>query len=187
MKKRRYFMLMLATVVLAAGCATPPQTPEVTETSARIPPPIFGATTKTPNMPEDTLLDVEESRATDFESLEDMTNQVGLPEKRIIYFNYDQIDIRSKYRTILEEHAEYLKQHPEASVRLEGHADERGSREYNLALGEQRADAAKELFVMLGIFENQLTTLSYGEERPLSFGHKESSWWRNRRVEIVYP
>ncbi len=184
---KRYFILMLATVVFAAGCAQPTPKSEVIETSARIPPPIFGATTRAPNMPDDTILDVEESLATDFESKGDLTSLGDIPEKRIIYFDYDQSNIKSKYRTILEEHAAYLNQHPEISVRLEGHADERGSREYNLALGEQRADAAKEQFVMLGIFGNQLTTLSYGEERPLSFGHNETSWWRNRRVEIIYP
>ena len=91
-----------------------------------------------------------------------------------------------KYRTILEAHAAYLNKNPDASVRLEGHADERGSREYNLALGERRAEVTKNTLMGMGVFENQLNTLSYGEERPTTSGHNEKSWWRNRRVELVY-
>ncbi|MCV6638198.1 peptidoglycan-associated lipoprotein Pal [Candidatus Albibeggiatoa sp. nov. NOAA] len=111
----------------------------------------------------------------------------AIPTERIIYFDFDQSEIRFNDRLVLEQHAAYLASNPQASVRLEGHADERGSREYNLALGERRALAAKRVLNILGIDNYRVSTLSYGEEMPLEYGHSEVSWQRNRRVEIVYP
>ncbi len=189
MNKWRYLVLMLAALVFA-GCSTPQvKQPEVTEASARIPPPIFGTTTRAPNIPDDTTLGADDDillTTSENETEEDVSGS-GIPRKRIIYFSYDRSEIGPKYRTILEAHAAYLNKNPDASVRLEGHADERGSREYNLALGERRAEVTKDTLMGLGVFENQLNTLSYGEERPTTSGHNEKSWWRNRRVEIVYP
>ncbi|WP_353570807.1 peptidoglycan-associated lipoprotein Pal [Candidatus Albibeggiatoa sp. nov. BB20] len=110
-----------------------------------------------------------------------------IPSERIIYFYFNQSDIRFNDRLVLEQHAAYLALNPQISVRLEGHADERGSREYNLALGERRALTAKRALNILGVDNYRINTLSYGEEMPLEYGHAETSWQRNRRVEIVYP
>lgn len=110
-----------------------------------------------------------------------------IPAERIIYFDYDKSDIRFNDRLVLEQHAAYLAAHPQIGIRLEGHADERGSREYNLALGERRALATKRVLNILGVDHYKINTLSYGEEMPLEYGHAERSWQRNRRVEIVYP
>jgi peptidoglycan-associated lipoprotein len=110
-----------------------------------------------------------------------------IPSMRIIYFDYDKSKIRPESQAILEKHAAYITRHPDVYVRLEGHADERGSREYNLALGERRVEAAKEMLLILGAFENQLVTISYGEERPIALEHNEEAWQLNRRVELVYP
>lgn len=110
-----------------------------------------------------------------------------LPQERVIHFDYDRSDIREIDRATLEAHAKYLQANPEISVRLEGHADERGSREYNLALGERRAQSSKRYLNILGVGEAQLTTFSYGEEKALAVGHDEVSWAQNRRVEIIYP
>ncbi|EIJ42821.1 peptidoglycan-associated lipoprotein [Beggiatoa alba B18LD] len=119
----------------------------------------------------------------------DSNNLSGLtaPADRIVFFDYDRSDIRPEGRNLLEEHARFLSANPTAAVRLEGHADERGSREYNLALGERRAESVKRMLTILGVSADRLTTLSYGEERPLDLGNNESSWQRNRRVELVYP
>jgi peptidoglycan-associated lipoprotein len=114
-------------------------------------------------------------------------NAALIPVERIIYFDFDSSQLRPDAEALLQAHAAYLGGNPGMIVRLEGHADERGSREYNLALGERRANAAKRMLVILGVAESQMTTLSYGEEMPLSFGHNEGSWQQNRRVEIVYP
>lgn len=110
-----------------------------------------------------------------------------IPAERVIYFDFDSSQIRAEAESLLQAHAAYLTANSNVIVRLEGHADERGSREYNLALGEQRAVAAKRMLNILGVSESQMTILSYGEEMPLDFGHSEASWQRNRRVEIVYP
>lgn len=106
--------------------------------------------------------------------------------KRIIYFDYDSSEIKSQYRSIIEAHAQYLIANPKVIVSLEGHTDERGSREYNLALGERRAQAVKDQMMVLGVPSSQLRTISYGEERPVAYGHDEASWSQNRRVELVY-
>ena len=106
--------------------------------------------------------------------------------KRIIYFEYDSSEINPQYRSVIEAHAQYLVAHPDITLSLEGHADERGSREYNLALGERRAISVKEMMTVLGASSSQIRTISYGEERPIDEGHDEAAWSQNRRVELVY-
>lgn len=106
---------------------------------------------------------------------------------RVVYFDYDSSSIRADFESVVQAHAGYLASNPNASVTLEGHADERGSREYNLALGERRALAVRRQLVLLGAQAGQIRTVSYGEERPVSDGHDESAYALNRRVELVYP
>ena len=105
---------------------------------------------------------------------------------RVIYFDYDRSDIRSEFLQIITAHARYLVSRPEQRVRLEGHADERGSREYNIALGDRRGQAVRRMFLFQGVRAQQIEIVSYGEERPVVQGHDEESWARNRRVEIVH-
>lgn len=105
---------------------------------------------------------------------------------RIIYFEYDSSDIQLEYRAAVEAHAAYLLANPNTIMTLEGHADERGSREYNLALGERRAQTVKRQMTLLGASPDQIRTVSYGEERPAIDDHDEYSWGQNRRVEIIY-
>ena len=118
-----------------------------------------------------------------FSQLDDPQSPLSV---RTIYFEYDSSEISSDYRSTVEAHSLYLQQNPSTSVILEGHGDERGSREYNLALGERRAKAVKQQMLLLGANSNQIKLVSYGEERPASDGHDESSWQQNRRVEILY-
>ncbi len=106
--------------------------------------------------------------------------------KRVIYFDFDQSDIRPEFVDILRAHVAYLLEHPDVSLTLEGHTDERGSREYNIALGERRGNAVRDFMLAEGVPPNQLTVVSYGEERPVALGHDEESWALNRRVELVY-
>lgn len=105
---------------------------------------------------------------------------------RILYFEYDSIDVLPAYREVLEAHANYLAQNPNVTVSLEGHADERGSREYNLALAERRSQSVKSQMMVFGPSASQMRSTSYGEERPVSDAHSEESWSQNRRVEIIY-
>ena len=110
----------------------------------------------------------------------------SLLAKRTVYFAFDESVIFDGDRPILEAHAQYLSENPGAAVTLEGHTDERGTREYNLALGEQRAISVRQFMSLLGASGQQMRTVSYGEERPAALGHDEESWAQNRRVEIVY-
>ncbi len=110
----------------------------------------------------------------------------GVLNARVIYFDFDKSDIKKEFRATIEAHARYLANNASATVVLEGHADERGSREYNIALSERRASGVRRQMVLLGATEGQLQVVSYGEERPAVQGHDESAWQLNRRVEINY-
>lgn len=105
---------------------------------------------------------------------------------RIIYFSYDSSRLDARAEAVLREHARYLKAHPQTVVVLEGHTDERGSREYNIALGERRAYSVKQQFQRLGVNTQQMRVLSYGEERPAAWGADEGSYAKNRRTVIIY-
>jgi len=107
-------------------------------------------------------------------------------ENRVVYFAFDQSDISEEYTEMLSRHGAYLADNPDARVRLEGHADEQGSREYNIGLGERRAQAVRQYLLLQGVGATQLTTVSYGEERPGVLGSDEEAWTLNRRVELVY-
>lgn len=102
-----------------------------------------------------------------------------------IRFDFDKYDLRPEAREILREHADWLLKHTEFEVIIEGHCDERGSGEYNLALGERRAQAARDYLVTLGVDNGRLTTISYGEELPLDPSHNEEAWTKNRRDHFV--
>ena len=112
--------------------------------------------------------------------------QRRLMDQLIIYFDYDQVDIRPEFNSMLGAHGQYLAANPRAQIRLEGHADERGSREYNIGLGERRAQAVRRLLMLQGATSEQLSTVSYGEERPAAVGSDEEAMSLNRRVELVY-
>ena len=106
--------------------------------------------------------------------------------KRSVYFDYDSNVVKDEYRATIQAHAKYLVENRNARVRLEGNTDERGSREYNLALGQRRADAVKKIMAVLGVPESRMETISFGEEQPKDQGHDESAWSKNRRTDIVY-
>jgi len=104
----------------------------------------------------------------------------------IIYFDFDQSTIKAEFRAALNGHAAYLSQNPSANIVLEGHADERGTREYNIALGERRGNAVSRYLVVQGVSVDAIEVVSFGEERPVNAGHDSASWAENRRVEIRY-
>ena len=107
-------------------------------------------------------------------------------QNRTIYFDFDSTEIKPDYNDLIAAHARYLVSNATIRVRLEGNTDERGSREYNIGLGERRAQAVRRALMLQGVAESQITTVSYGEERPAVTGHTEDAWARNRRVDIVY-
>ena len=117
---------------------------------------------------------------------EEMESDLDAELGMIIYFDFDQSDLRPEYSDLLARHANQLANSSGVRVRLEGHADERGSREYNIGLGERRSQAVRRMLLIQGASANQISTVSFGEERPVAFGSDEDSWSQNRRVEIKY-
>jgi len=112
--------------------------------------------------------------------------QAGLLAIRVVYFDFDSAEIKGQGVEVVAAHAKYLAANPGTRVRLEGHTDERGSREYNIGLGERRAQSVRRAMLLQGAADAQISTVSYGEERPAAPGHDEAAWAKNRRVEIVY-
>ncbi|MBK1702205.1 peptidoglycan-associated lipoprotein Pal [Thiococcus pfennigii] len=155
--------------LVLGGCGTTPKPPTAPETSS----PANGAMTA----------GIDSDQALQPAPWENPTSPIY---RRVIYFGYDRSDIPSEYVPLLRTHADWLARHPDNRVTIEGHTDERGTREYNLALGDQRANAVRRFLIAEGVREAQLDTLSYGEEKPASPGQGESSWSRNRRAELDY-
>jgi peptidoglycan-associated lipoprotein len=110
----------------------------------------------------------------------------ALLSQRKVYFDYDSSEIKPEYAAMIREHGQWLSVDRNLHVRLEGNTDERGSAEYNIGLGERRAQAVKRALLLQGAIETQITTVSYGEERPVAEGHTEAEWSQNRRVDLVY-
>jgi len=170
-------LVMVLTAALAlAGC------PKKIETK----PETAGATTTTSSGANTSPVETTTAPgATDLEK-EKMALQALQRVGMIIYFDYDKSDIKSEYVSVLAEHAKFLNANVNRKVRLEGHTDERGSREYNIGLGERRAQAVRRALLLQGVSEGQITTISYGEERPAAAGSDEEAYAKNRRVEINY-
>ncbi len=104
--------------------------------------------------------------------------------KRSVYYEFDKYDVKPEYRTLVETHARWLKANPNAKLVIEGNADERGSREYNVALGQRRAESVTKMLMLLGAKANQIEAVSWGEEKPRAAGHDEPSWSENRRADF---
>jgi peptidoglycan-associated lipoprotein len=178
MKKNYILRLLVMTAMaalLAAGCAKKP----APETAAPAP-----SATERPmvsEMPSQAIPGVQEQAVTDMPLAPDLATVAGLQR---INFAYDQHTLSDQARDILAGNAAWLKANPGEKVVIEGHCDERGSDEYNLALGERRALAAQSYLVSLGIDATRLSTISYGEERPLAPGQSEEAWAQNRRAEF---
>ncbi len=186
--------LVLTSVAALAACAGTVGTVEDTETETAS---TTSDSASTSGTGDDSVSGTATATATDGTSGADsaaagsfeghpLDNPASALGARTIYFEFDASDVPESQRATIEAHARYLSEHAGASIILEGHADERGSREYNIALGERRADAVRQLMTLLGAADPQIRPISYGEERPASDGHDESAWQLNRRVEIVY-
>ncbi|MEJ2043874.1 MAG: peptidoglycan-associated lipoprotein Pal [Reinekea sp.] len=175
---------VMSTALILVGCGS-----NATDDSEQ------GSTTTTEPAVEDTItLDTDEDINLDVidveppavieDTADDMYN--ALLDLTVVYFDFDESDIRSEFRDMLDAHAEFLAANPNQMVVLEGHADERGTREYNLALGERRAKQVAAYLQVKGVSAAQIDTVSYGEERPLAIGKTEAEYSQNRRVELVY-
>jgi peptidoglycan-associated lipoprotein len=116
----------------------------------------------------------------------ELTDPKSILSRRSIFFDYDRFDVKDEYRELVTAHARFLSNNRQFKMLIQGNTDERGSREYNLALGQKRADAVKRMLVMLGVREDQVESVSLGEEKPRSEGHDEAAWAENRRSDMLY-
>ena len=169
----RLLLALVIAVAISACKTTEPETEAVTEPE---PAPVVEQEATTTAAPD----------PRDYSDARNFDNSESLLSKRVIYFDFDKSEVRAEYRPIVAAHAAYVSAHRSARVTLEGHADERGTREYNLGLGERRGNAISGLLSAAGAMGGQLDTVSYGEERPVCRVSDDSCWSKNRRVEIVY-
>lgn len=169
-------ILAIGTMILVAGCAKPTPRAEGWPEPPPQPPEKAPATERKTPSGEDRL-DIENLSLS---QLNRVVQDMGL--LRDIHFDFDSYELRPDARAILRENATFLRDYPTLRIRVEGHCDERGTNEYNLALGEKRAFASKQFMERLGVASSRLATITYGEERPLDQGHNEAAWARNRRA-----
>jgi peptidoglycan-associated lipoprotein len=174
------FLVAAAMAALLAGCSTQPAAP-VDEQSAAA----AAAAAKDGAATSGTTTSGVSGSATGTGAnpLKDPNNILS---KRSIYFEFDSFVVEDKYKAQIDAHSRYLSANRSAKVTLQGHTDERGSREYNIALGQKRADAVKRAMTLMGVQDVVIETVSYGKERPKREGHDEPAWAENRRVDIVY-
>ncbi len=175
------FLIAAAMVVVLAGCSTQPTAPVDDKSTTGTP--AAGTTPGTTTSGTTTSGVSGTSTGTGMNPLRDPNNILS---KRSIYFEFDSFVVEDKYKAQIEAHTRYLAGNKSAKVTLQGHTDERGSREYNIALGQKRADAVKRVMTLMGVQEVVIETVSYGKEKPKREGHDEASWAENRRVDIVY-
>jgi peptidoglycan-associated lipoprotein len=169
--------IVLVATALVAGCA---QRPKPDDEAERVAGERNGFVTQP--MQDDDLY----GEGRPYDEFGTLDTPEALLGQTIIYFDFDSSSIRAEYNRSVAAHAAYLVDNQGTRVRLEGHTDERGSREYNIGLGERRAQAVRRALMLQGVRGDQITTVSYGEERPAVTGSDEEAWAMNRRVEIVY-
>ena len=181
--KKFAFAAMVAIVLV--GCSSQPTQAPVEDKSAGTDPAAAAAAAGTTTRPATTggVTGATTGAATGAAALKDPNNILF---KRSIMFEFDSFVVTDQFKPLVEAHARYLVANRNARVTLQGHGDERGAREYNIALGQRRADAVKRMMTLLGAQEIQIETVSFGEEKPRNLGHDESAWSENRRVDILY-
>ena len=168
------FSIALVTAAALAACSTTPLDNKV---------PVTTATPSPMNTAPSTGAAQSAVATVTIDPLDDPKSNLA---SRSVYFAYDNFDVDSKYTPLVQAHGLYLQAHPQVQIRVEGNADERGSREYNLALGEKRAEIVAKQLELMGAKTAQVEAVSYGEERPKAAGHDEEAWAENRRADIRY-
>ena len=173
---------LLSAVLVLGGCASSGETePEATGGGAAAGSAEDAAAASAASAEPAEAMPKEEPKEQPKDPLEE-----GTLAMRVVYFDFDSSVIHDDSMLMLRAHAEYLSSNNGTNITVEGHADERGTREYNLALGERRADAVRRVLLANGVGASQIKVVSYGEERPAALGHDEDAWASNRRAELVY-
>ena len=175
-------MLLVVGMLALGACSTGPRAtaaPTVETTPTPTPTPVPEEVVETPRQAPVPSEEVQEELPEDIQEL----NRRGYLKD--VFFDTDRYDLRPEARDVLAENAGWLREHPSVEILIEGHCDERNTREYNLALGERRANAVRDYLIALGVSGDRIRTISYGEERPFATGHDESAWQLNRRAHFV--
>ena len=159
--------------LLIAGCSSTPDAPEAN-----------GAQVETPT--KGNVATVTAGNVDSRKLPPELTDPKNILSKRSIYFDYDKYDVRAEYKDLVTAHAKFLANNRQFKILIQGNTDDRGSREYNLALGQKRADAVKKMVTLLGAGEDQVESVSLGEEKPKNEGQNEAAWAENRRGDILY-
>jgi peptidoglycan-associated lipoprotein len=168
--------LYLAIAVVAAACASKEtrEEPRITDRSSPVPPTVAGGGSTTQRPSPDRPISGNPIKE-------------GQLASRSVYFDFDSNAVKDEYRGLVQAHSRYMTADKrDARIRIEGNCDERGSREYNLALGQRRAESVKKVMTVLGVSDGRIETTSYGEEKPVAMGHDEAAWAQNRRADIKY-
>jgi peptidoglycan-associated lipoprotein len=179
---RAMFYALIGAALLLGACATEPEKPAASAPVGEAGKP--GATPQ-PVKPSPPVARVEPGKpgGSPFAALKDPNNILS---RRTVYFDFDRFEVRDEYRPLVEAHAKFLRANPSAKMLIQGNTDERGSREYNIGLGQRRADGVKKMLSLLGVKEDQVESTSLGEEKPKSEGHGEEAWAQNRRSDMLY-
>jgi peptidoglycan-associated lipoprotein len=180
--RRIFFAAFIAAVL--AGCQTTP----TTETGAPIDDKsgTAGTGATTSGAGGDRVTGITTGSGTGSGVPAELRDPNNILSKRSVYFDFDSFVVRDEFKPIVEAHAKYLQRNRNAKMTVQGNTDERGSREYNIALGQKRADAVKRMLVLLGAQDAQVETVSFGKEKPKNSGHDEAAWAENRRDDILY-
>ena len=171
--------------LFVAGCQTTPEDQKAASVEDRTKPGAGkpGASAQPVERPKIAAVDVTSGRKDAAGVLKDPASPLS---KRSVFFEYDKFEVKDEYRSLVEAHARYLRDNPSAKMLIQGNADERGSREYNVALGQRRSDNVKKMMMLLGAKEAQIESVSLGEEKPMCADHNEDCWSKNRRGDMLY-
>lgn len=180
MKIFKNLSILLGSVVLLAACSSAPPT-----SVAPTPPPVVQAPVVAPAPAKPASASASKVQSVVIPPYLDPKSAIST--NRSVYFDYDVFSVKPNFIQMLELQGKYLASNPRLSIRVEGNADERGGSEYNLALGQKRADAVVRALKLYGIKDSQVEAVSWGKEKPKAQGHDEAAWAQNRRVDLVYP
>ena len=174
--------MLVATGLAAAlsGCGSSPQQPQTPAAVEDRKPPVAKPVEPTSVKP------IDVTGGPGGSALGPLKDPANILSRRSIYYDFDKFDVKDEYRGLVEAHAKYLRENPAARMLIQGNTDERGSREYNVGLGQRRSDGVKKMLMLLGARDNQVEAVSLGEEKPQDAGHNEGAWAKNRRSDLLY-
>jgi len=174
MKNFKNIAFLIATAALASACSSPVKLQET---------PVVEKPVAQPAQP---MADARDVKPVEQPVTDPLNDPNGVLAKRSVYFDFDSYAVRDDGKPVIENHSGYLTKHKERQILIQGNTDERGGTEYNLALGQKRAEAVRKAMGALGVPESQIEAVSFGKEKPKAMGHDEAAWAENRRADIVY-